>query len=111
MKKCCTFLTGMLVGVIAATLVTPKTGKEMQTYLINKTNHLQNKLNEFDVTETRDLLIEKVKEIHTQILDFDWSDSKEIVANAVEEITVRIKEIKQEIMDEIAQAKEELENQ
>ena len=94
MKKCCAFFTGVALGAVAAMLLTPKTGKEMQDSLIKKTNELQKKLKDFELSDTKEVLQEKVKETRELIQKFDWNESKEKVQKTFDEVTARLSEIK-----------------
>ena len=99
MKKCCTFLTGVAVGVVAAMLLTPKTGKEMQDSLIKKTNELQKKLKEFELSETKDVLQGKIQEAKESIKNFDWNESKEKVQKTFDDVTARLNEMKADLTE------------
>lgn len=101
MKK---FLTGVAVGAIIATLLTPKTGRDLQDELINHINKLQKKIKDFDVKTcvsnieiTKESLQEKIEEAKEAIEAFDWSHSKEKVGKKFDEVAVRLNEIKAQL--------------
>jgi len=100
MKKCCTFLTGVALGAIIALLLTPKTGKEMQDSLIEKTNELQKKLKDFELSDTKEMLQEKIKETREMIQNFDWNESKEKVQKTFDDVSARLSEIKRQLIEE-----------
>jgi len=100
MKKCCTFFTGVALGAVVAVLLTPKTGKEMQDSLIKKTNELQKKLKDFELSETKAVLQEKVKETRELIQNFDWNESKEKVQKTFDDVSARLSEIKGQLTED-----------
>jgi len=100
MKKCCTFFTGVALGAIIAILLTPKTGKEMQDSLIRKTNELQKKLKDFELSDTKSVLQEKVKETRELIQNFDWNESKEKVQKTFDDVSARLSEIKLQLTED-----------
>ena len=104
MKKCCAFLTGLVVGAALTALLTPKTGKELQNDLIKKANCLQKKIKEFDIKDvdlkqTKEVLKEKLEEAKKTIETFNWSDSKEKAQKKFEEVTDRLSEIKMQLTE------------
>jgi len=108
MKKCCAFLTGIVVGVVITALVTPKTGKEMQDELINKVNVLQRKIKEFDLKEvnwseaiedTKCALKEKLDDAKHAIEEFNWDDSKQKVQEKFDDVAERLSEIKRQLAE------------
>ena len=104
MKKCCAFLTGIVVGAVVTALVTPKTGKEMQDELIRKANVLQQKLKDFDIKDvnlanTKEVLKEKLDDAKHAIEDFDWAESKQKVQEKFDDVAERLSEIKRQIAE------------
>jgi len=106
MKKCCAFLTGIVVGAVVTALVTPKTGREMQDELIKKANELQKKLKDFDIkdvnladtlADTKDMLKEKLDDAKHAIEDFDWDKSRQKVQEKFDDVAERLSEIKRQI--------------
>lgn len=103
MKKCCAFLTGIVVGVVVTALVTPKTGKEMQDELINKVNVLQRKIKEVNwseaIEDTKCALKEKLDDAKHAIEEFNWDDSKQKVQEKFDDVAERLSEIKRQLAE------------
>jgi len=108
MKKCCAFLTGIVVGAVVTALVTPKTGKEMQDELIKKVNTLQKKVKEFDIKEvnwseaiedTKCAIKGKLDDAKHAIEEFDWDTSKQKVQEKFDDVAERLNEIKRQLAE------------
>ena len=95
MKKRYIFGLGALVGGVAALLLTPKSGKEMQAQLLQNVEDLQQKVKEFD----QDAFKEKLEEIKASINEFDWSHSVQQLEEKVSQLTGRLQELKTVIED------------
>jgi len=105
MRKCRTFLTGLVVGAALTALLTPKKGEDLQNDLIKKANELQKRVKEFDIKDislidTKNVLKEKLDDAKKMIEDFDWAESKEKVQKKFEEVSERLVEIKVQLIEE-----------
>ena len=99
MKKRYIFGLGALVGGVAALLLTPKSGKEMQAQLLQNVEDLQQKVKEFDQDAFKEKCKEQLDEIKASINEFDWSHSVQQLEEKVSQLTGRLQELKTVIED------------
>ncbi|MFR1836678.1 MAG: YtxH domain-containing protein, partial [Turicibacter sanguinis] len=99
MKKRYIFGLGALVGGVAALLLTPKSGKEMQAQLLQNVEDLQQKVKEFDQDAFKEKCKEQLEEIKASINEFDWSHSVQQLEEKVSQLTGRLQELKTVIED------------
>ena len=99
MKKRTIFALGALVGGAAALLLTPKSGKELQSDLLKRVDELQLKLKEFDQEDFKAQCKEQLEDIKSSINEFDWNRSLKQLEDKVAQVTTRLQGLK-ELMEE-----------
>lgn len=99
MKKRYIFGLGALVGGVAALLLTPKSGKDMQADLLANVEELQQKVKDFDQDAFKEKCKVQLEDIKVSINEFDWNHSVRQLEEKVSQLTGRLQDLKTVIED------------
>ena len=105
MKKKAVIITVIAaVGAIATTIFVIKKGPQLKRDLLNKVDHLKEKIKDIEVSDVKDAISSKLLEIKENIQDFDWNKPKKEVENKFHEIRNQLKSVKKHIpLTEVSQ--------